>query len=254
MDALKNPSRALSKQAGLLKQKKYRKQENLSTVEGNKLIEEALAADIPLHSVFFTEKCAGASERLIDNLRDNHIDVYGYSPGEMERVSNMKSPPGCLAIYRTDFIPEVKTQGFVLAIHKISDPGNLGTIIRTADWFGASKIYLAPESAELHNPSTVRGSMGAVFRLPIYEDADLSEIIRSLKSDGYFVIHAATEGGNPPHKTERKTAVLLGDEQGNLPDDLKSLADEDITIPRIGNGESLNISIASGILFYTLNQ
>ena len=240
------------KVVGSLKQKKYRRLEGLSTIEGQKLIEEALISKTPLHSAFFTEKSVEDSPELLRNLKDGGVEIFSVSPGEMERLSPLKTPPGCLVVYKTDFKPVGNETGFVLAVNKISDPGNLGTIIRTADWFGVSRIFLAEESAELHNPSTVRGSMGAVFRVPIFEDSDLTEVISSLKSENYKVIVASTRGGNPPHKAEGKVAVLIGDEQGNLPEELKSLADEEMTILRIGNGESLNISIASGILFYVL--
>lgn len=253
MDRLLKPSRALIRLVGSLKQKKHRKLNELSTIEGYKLIEEALTAKTPLHSAFFTERCMEDSRELIQKLNEVEVEIFSISPGEMERLSPLKTPPGCLAVYKTDFKPSGNETGFVLGVNKISDPGNLGTIIRTADWFGVSRIFLAEESAELHNPSTVRGSMGAVFRVPIFEDSNLSEVIASLKSEDYYVIVASTRGGNPPHKTDGKVAVLIGDEQGNLPEELKSLADEEITIPRIGNGESLNISIAGGILFYILS-
>lgn len=253
MRALDKPPRARTKLVASLKHKKYRRLENLSTVEGNKLISEALSADIPLHSAYFTLRAIEEFTSLAEKLSERGTEVFSISPGEMERISPLKSPPGCLLVYRTGFRLKEIERGLVLGLHRISDPGNLGTILRTADWFGVSRVLLAPESAELHNPLTVRGSMGAVFRLPIVESADLPLEAEKLKKEGYRIIISAAHGGVPAVKMSGKTALFLGDEQGNLPDEIAELADSTITIPRRGGGESLNIAVACGILLYAHN-
>lgn len=252
MNELPKPPRQLMKLAGLLKRKKYRRLENLSTAEGVKLIEEALAAEVPLHSAFFTREAASESAALVDRLGKAGAEVFALSPAELERISSLKSPPGSLIIYRTNFAPPEKDSSFILALHQISDPGNLGTIIRSADWFGIRKIMLSPSSAELHNPVVVRGSMGAVFRLPVETDVDLVEAVENLKREGNRVIIAAARGGTPPRRISGKIILILGDEQGRLPAEIEGLADDRITIPRLGEGESLNLAAAGSIMMYEL--
>jgi len=253
MTNLQRPTNALLKTATSLKQKKYRKLERLSTAEGFKLLEEAIDAGIPIQSAYFIQKAIDDQPDLLQKYISAGIECYRISPSEMERMSPLKTPPGCLIVYSTEYEIEPKSEGIILGIHKISDPGNLGAILRTAEWFGVSRVLLAPESAELHNPSTVRGSMGAVFRLPIKEDVDLEKETAALKKKGYSIVIPQTRGGTSPHPVEGKTAFFIGDEQGNMPADILTHADEFITIPRYGSGgESLNIGIACGIMLYAL--
>lgn len=248
------PPRALTKLVMSLKRKKYRQDEKLSIAEGYKLIEEALQAKVPLNTLFVTQDTAEAHEDLIKKIQMMKIPVYSASPGEMERLSPLKTPPGILAVYRTDYTPPQRKNGLTVALYKISDPGNLGTIIRTADWFGASKILLSKDSAELHNPSTVRGSMGAVFRLPAEEEVDLPSYLNNLKNQDYKIVLAQTRGGQSPYPVKGKVVLVTSDELGSLPKEIEELADYEFTIHKKGYGESLNLASAVSILLYAITE
>lgn len=247
-------SRALASLIMSLKRKKYRRSEGLSTAEGIRLIEEALNADIPLHSAVFTLDAMENHPQLLTAIKDKGIEIFKTAPAEMERLSPLKSPPGCLVVYKTDYEPPAREGNLIVACHKISDPGNLGTVIRAADWFGVSKLILSDESAELHNPSTVRGSMGSVFRMPSESGIDLTARITELKSEGYKVAVALTRGGEKPAKTEGRTILVTGDEYGELPPELEEIADYCYTIPKRGQGESLNLAAAASILLYAMTE
>ncbi|NQS97584.1 MAG: RNA methyltransferase [candidate division Zixibacteria bacterium] len=235
-----------------LKKKKYRRLESLSIAEGSKLAAEALKAGIPVHSVFFTAEAAEEHSGLVELIMQRQIAVFSCSPSDMVRMSWLKTPPGCLLVYKTDFQPPPREGGLLLGLYQISDPGNLGTIIRTADWFGVEKMLLSEDSAELHNPSVVRGSMGSAFHIPVETGVDLSSEVESLKRSGYKIAIAVTSSGRPPFPIDKKTALIMGDEMGKLPPEIEGLADIKFTIPRKGCGESLNLAAACSILLYVL--
>ena len=235
-----------------LKKKKYRRLESLSIAEGSKLAAEALKAGIPVHSVFFTAEAAEEHSGLVELIMQRQIAVFSCSPSDMVRMCWLKTPPGCLLVYKTDFQPPSREGGLLLGLYQISDPGNLGTIIRTADWFGAGKILLSEGSAELHNPAVVRGSMGSVFRIPVKAGVDLSSEAENLKRSGYKIAIAVTKGGKPPFALSNKSALIMGDEMGRLPAEIEGMADISITIPRRGGGDSLNLAAACSILLYVL--
>jgi TrmH family RNA methyltransferase len=172
----------------------------------------------------------------------------------MERISALKSPPGSLLIYRTDFEVPARESRIILGLNRVSDPGNLGSIIRTADWFGVSRVILSRQSAELHHPLTVRGSMGAVFRIPVSEEAELAEEAYRLKREGCKIAIAATRGGVRPGKLEGKIALFFSDEQGNLPEEIVRNAEVIFTIPRLGGGESLNLGVACGVILNEITK
>ena len=250
---MKPPPKTLLKLAGLLSKKKSRRNESLSIAEGVKLVEEALSANIPLYSVFFTEDKLNEHPDLAKQVEGTGARVYPVGEAEMKKISTVKTPPGIVALYRTDFTPVSRNTGLIVALQGISDPGNLGTILRAADWFGAEKALLSEEAAELHHPAAVRGSMGAVFRLPVVENTDLVTELSGLKASGWKVAVAATRGGQNPRPL-KPAVLLLGDEQGRLPGELEALADVHFTIRKIGSGESLNLSAASSILLYEMSK
>jgi len=246
--------RPLTKLVMSLKRKKYRMEEGLSTAEGFRLIEEALKEKVPLHSAFFTLEALQQLKETVVKITSQGIKVYKVSPGEMERLSPLKTPPGSLIVYETNFTPAPRKGNIIVALYKISDPGNLGTVIRTSDWFGAVKVILSQESAELHNPSTVRGSMGAIFRIPVETEVDLPAELHRLKSLGYKIAVALTRGGQKPFRIKEDVILVTGDEYGELPEEVVSLANYKLTIPQKGGGESLNLASAVSILLYAMTE
>ncbi|MBL7191208.1 RNA methyltransferase [bacterium] len=253
MNPAKAP-RSIIKLTGSLKHKKYRQLEGLSTAEGYKLISEALRFRIPVKFALLTQDSIEEYPGLVKGLHEAGIEIFLSAPGEMERISTLKSPPGCMIIYKTGYKPTARDTGLILCLHRISDPGNLGSILRAADWFGVSKVLLSEESAELHNPAVVRGSMGAVFSHPVETDVNIIDIVNRSKSSGWRVITAVTKGGILPHPAQGDTILLMGDEQGNLPPELQKLSDEYISIPKLGKVESLNLSSACSVLLYELTK
>lgn len=246
--------RSILQLAASLKHKKYRQSEGLSIAEGAKLTTEALKSGVPARFALFTAEAAEKFTDLVNDLTMKGVDSFIIGPGEMKRVSPVKSPSGCVLVYRTDFQPPERSSGLILGLYRVSDPGNLGSLLRTADWLGISRVALSTMSAELHNPATVRGSMGAVFRLPVECNVNIIKYAVSLKSEGWRIVIPHTQNGDKPKAVGSRTALFMGDEQGQLPVSLVELADYVFTIPRRGKGESLNLAAAGAILLYAMSK
>ena len=224
-----------------LQQKKYRDSEGLFVVEGVKLADEIFLSDTELHSVYHTAD-------YIPQI-PAHIPQTEIGPAELERISGLKSPNKVLVVahMKQDAQLDLTEENLILMLDDVKDPGNLGTIIRTADWFGVNQIVCSPESVDMYNPKVVQASMGAVFRMNVVY-SDLLKSIHDLKGQGYSAFGADMNGNNAfESNLPEKTVLVMGSESHGLSDEIKSEV-EAITIPKFGESESLNVAMASGIL------
>jgi TrmH family RNA methyltransferase len=140
------------------------------------------------------------------------------------------------------------TEGLVLALDGVSDPGNMGTIVRTAEWFGVSQLLLSENCVEMFNPKTVQSTMGSLFRIP-FAVGQFEIRLQELKKNGYTLLGAHMEGESLyDHSFQPKTAFVMGSESHGISKDVQQLLHSHITIPCFGKAESLNVSMASGIL------
>lgn len=251
-------SKAKLKYLRSLKQKKFRDQEKKFIAEGFRLVSEALsstfAVDLVLYTADFIKKPEHAA--LIQSCRKQGIEGIEISAHDLDTFADTVTAQGIAAIVHqqkyglSDLRRDSRKTQLVLALDSVSEPGNVGAIIRTGDWFGVSAVLLGAGTVELYNPKVVRSTMGSIFHLPIVTDVDLEEVLSDLRSQG-FVIYATTiVGGQRYDKSPSapKALILLGNEARGLSTALMSMADYCITIPRIGKAESLNVGVASGIL------
>ena len=140
----------------------------------------------------------------------------------------------------------------VLALDGVSDPGNVGTVIRTADWFGVEAVLLGGDCVELHNPKLVRATMGALFRVPTYEVENVAAELARLRSSGFEIFAAAADGDTrwDAWTSNRRRALVLGSEAEGVSDEARAVGAKSLAIPRKGGGESLNVAIAAGIFLH----
>lgn len=167
---------------------------------------------------------------------------------ELGRISGLKSPNQLLAtVHYASSKQRKASEGHILLLDDVKDPGNLGTIIRTADWFGVQQVICSPNSVDRYNPKVVQASMGSIFRMPLYYD-QLDQKIDSLKIAGYSIFGADMHGENAFEiDYPQKTALIMGSESHGLSDLIRSMT-QTITIPKKGKAESLNVAMATGIL------
>ncbi len=227
-----------------LHQKKYRKENGIFIIEGIKSIIEFIPSAYQVHSIYYLAEF----KSLLPNLPPN-IKLFEVNLADLDKISTLQSPQGILALVNIpDHLPfEVSglKNSFSLVLDGIQDPGNLGTIIRTADWFGFKNIICSQNTVEVYNPKTVQATMGSLCRVNVFYE-QLPSWLPLVKVP---VFGALLEGKSSFELEWGKEGVLiLGNEgQGISPEVLKFIS-HPVTIPRIGKAESLNVAISAGIL------
>ncbi len=175
----------------------------------------------------------------------------------MERISGLVNPPGILALVHFPETLKVETDSdekFVLALDEIKDPGNLGTILRTADWFGIRTVIASENSVDIYNPKVIQASMGAVFRIH-YQTTDLCKQLNTLKSQGFKILGADMKGESIySFQFPAKAVLVMGSESHGISADVHQLLDTRLTIPSFGKTESLNVGVAAAIILSNFKQ
>jgi len=242
--------------SSLLK-KKFRDSEKKFIVEGEKSIQEGIESDFNCEIVFVTNKFAAEEVQFIKNLESRNFKVAVLKSVDFNKISDTKTPQGIAAVFEIKK-PKLNLASFgdqlLVYLENISDPGNLGTIIRTCDWFGIQNIFLSKESSEIFNPKVIRSSMGSVFHVNIFEDVSLDEIV-ILKKSGYEFLCGDMDGENIYDIIKEKHLLLFLSNESNGPSEkLLSIIDKKITIPGKGKAESLNVASASAIILAELTK
>jgi TrmH family RNA methyltransferase len=227
-----------------LGQKKFRQQEGLFIAEGPKLVKELLEDDTSMVKEIFALK-----EWIVDHEKiAGKTTITEITETELDRISQLATPNKVLAIARQfDEEIEIKTKGkIILALDGIQDPGNMGTIIRTADWFGIEQIVCSHDSAEVYNPKVVQATMGSIARVKVLY-TDLQEWLAEQKD---ISIYATTlEGENVSTiKKIKEGIIIFGNESKGISPGILELATVKLTIPRKGKAESLNAAVAAGVV------
>lgn len=223
-----------------LKQKKFRLQHQFFVVEGEKLVNEFVNSDWQIVQIYATKEWEG--------------DSFEVTTKELQRISSFKTPNKVLAIVKIPYEKSVVSENLVLALDSVKDPGNLGTIIRLADWFGVQHILCSEDCVELYNPKVVQASMGSIIRVQV-QYVNLKSTLESMAD--YQVFAAVMDGKSifSIDKSEKKI-VLMGSESHGLSQDLLELTHQKISIPKSENSqaESLNVANACGIILAQLSR
>lgn len=218
--------------------KKNRTKERLFIVEGEKIVKEVLQLSRQLVQEVYVEKGV-----YLDELTDFEA-VFEIKSTEASQISTFKTPNKCLALLK---FPEIipSNTNFTLVLDQVQDPGNLGTIIRLADWFGVDDIVCSTDTADCFNPKVIQATMGSIFRVNLTY-TDLSDY---LSNENRPIYGALLEGENVYQKKLNANAILVVGNEGNgISAEIQSLISDKIMIPRFGKAESLNVANATGIL------
>ena len=225
-------SNAKVKNWNKLKEKKYRDEAGLFLIEGDHLIKEALK-----------------KQMVVSTIGLNETYDYTVNPEILKKLSSQKSGTKEIAVVKK--IEEKKVEGDkILILDNIQDPGNLGTIIRSAVAFNISTIILSDDCVDLYNDKVIRSSEGMIFNINIVRKK-LIEIIPKLKKNGYTV-YATTVNGKGYFENDSKIALVIGNEGNGIKEDILNLCDKNITIKMNKECESLNAGVAASILMYEL--
>ena len=254
MQVISSKENELIKHIKKLKDKKERDISNEYFIEGIKLIQEAIQENAKIKQIVICEECERteviSKELMYEIAKFECIyvtkKIYNY-------ITEMKTPQGILAVIEKENSENDidYTQNIILALDGIQDPGNLGTILRTADSIALKQILVSKDTADCYNPKVVRSSMGAIFRVKVIECEDLEITLKQLKKHKYTVITTSLQTNNSIYDVKyRRNIIVIGNEANGVSKEIQKLADKKVKIPMLGKTESLNASVATGIILY----
>jgi len=226
-----------------LQNKKYRKQHGLFIVEGIKSVMEFISSIYEVESIFYTDDANTKVGKISHNIKSHEL-----TETEFQKISALKSPQGILALVKLPLqqkiVPSNLKNKFSLVLDDVQDPGNLGTIIRTAEWFGIEHIICSIGTVDAYNPKVVQATMGSLARLQIHY-TDLTDFIPATG----LKVYGALLDGQSIYQTvwAKEGLIVMGNEGNGISDEIIPLIDQAVTIPRLGQAESLNVAVATTI-------
>jgi TrmH family RNA methyltransferase len=225
--------------------------------EGTELVRTALLAGVLPESLYLDTGASASGDEVADEVAARGVRVFELAPGVLAKVSDTVTPQPVVAVFPMVHVPlaEFPSDGLVVVLADVRDPGNAGTMVRTADAAGASGVVCTADTVDLYNPKTVRSTAGSLFHLPVAVDPDAGTVLGTLRARGFRCVGSVAHDGEDYDRTDwrRPTAVVFGNEAGGLPEGLE--LDGLVGIPMAGQAESLNVAIACGVLcFEALRQ
>ena len=240
-----------------LKHKKYRELNNEFLIEGTRIVSSALEANTFLKTVLITDsfKNSPSSQNILKDLDKVGISIEVVNNKTMKSIASTEHPSGIVGVCS---LPEtqnnfINTKQPFIFLDTISNPGNIGTILRSASWFGIRNVALSPNCVEPFNPKSIRAGMGAHFHLNVHRDIPLSD----LKESGKKIIAAVMDSipiSELDLKKSEEWCLVMGSEANGISEESRGLADQFVFIPGTGEAESLNVAVATGILLYQLTN
>lgn len=237
-----------------LKDKKYRNIENQYMIEGIKLVAEAIQEKAPIKQIILCDDCE-KNEAIPKDLMYEiaKYDCIYVTEKIFKYLSEVQEPQGILAIIEKNNQEMAidYSQDIIVALDDIQDPGNLGTILRTVDSVGLTQILVSKGTADAYNPKVVRSTMGAIFRVKIIECEDLKQTLKEIKKHKFKVVVSSLQTQNTIYDIRyNKKVIIIGNEANGVEKEIQDMADEKVKIPMLGKTESLNASVAAGIILY----
>ncbi len=235
-----------------LHQKKFRKEHQQFIVEGDKLCDEFLESGFKVQAIYVLEHKREKYELLLSKI-SKKIELLVLRGEEMDKLSNMSTSPDVLCVVNipaevsiSNITKDELSRSLVLVLDGVKDPGNMGTIIRIADWFGIKHIVCSNDCVELYNPKVVQSTMGSILRTTVYY-TELDSFIKNHKDQNIY--GALLQGENVYSISGKMRGILvMGSESHGISQEILPLINKPITIPSFGQAESLNVAMATGIL------
>lgn len=232
----------------LLGRPKERREAGAFVVEGVRLVEEATKGDWRFEIVLYDETLSERGRLQVESLRLKGVDVEEVSPSVMKSISETVAPQGILAVVEYLQLPIPQSPNFILIPDQVRDPGNLGTLLRSAAASGVDAVLIPPETTDAFAPKVLRSGMGAHFRLPIHEMSwdEIEKTVAGMK------VYIADMDGQPFWETDltKPIALIVGSEAEGVSDNARKVANGKISIPMKGETESLNAGVAGSVLMF----
>lgn len=237
-----------------LKDKKYRDEYKEYMVEGIKLINEAIQENADIKTIVVCENCVKTGE--IDQKTLYEIAKYNCLYVDEKifgTITDVQNPQGLLAIISKECkVEEIDYKDdIVVVLDDLQDPGNLGTILRTVDSVGLKQVIVTKKSGDVFNPKVVRSSMGAIFRIKVIETNNIIDTLKEMKKHKFKIVSTSLDTKKSIYDIKyNKKVIVIGNEANGVEKEVQDMSDEKIKIPMIGKTESLNASVATGIVLY----
>ena len=250
MIVIESKDNTLFKYTKKLKERKHRAKENKYIIEGFRLVQEAFKARCNIEYIIINE---GGKGKLEDYLSQyiNNVKIYEMKNELFSQLTSTENTQGIIAIANINNSISSVNGEFYLLCDKVQDPGNLGTIIRTAHAAGVNAIILTKGTVDIYNDKTIRSTMGSIFYIPIIYDNDLS-LLKKLKSEGFSLVATSLEESKNFFEEDLSGKVILsvGNEGNGISEEIFELADKKVKIPMPGGAESLNVGVATSIILF----
>ena len=226
---------------------KYRKEHNAYVIEGNKIVKEWLECKAPFRLLVATEQWINQHQHIVYGELEAKIRIVDHAT--LQKMSNFKTAGAVMAVVNMEekYQHHFGTEGWTLVLDRVQDPGNMGTIIRTADWFGIPEVLYTPGSVEIYNPKVIQSTMGSLLRVKSGEI-----VLDTLLQNAQKTIWTTALDGDSIYKETFPAVgagyIVFGNESQGVDEDFLAKATHKISIPKYGQAESLNVAIASAII------
>ncbi|MDY2638302.1 MAG: RNA methyltransferase [Phascolarctobacterium sp.] len=251
LTAVNNPQ---VKAAAELKLKKHRQARGLFLAEGLRTVEEAVASQ-QVESIFYTAIEDDRTRAVLEEAAAQQVKLTCVSDAVLKKIADTETPQGIIAVCRMQAtaLEDVLASGkMLLVLDRVGDPGNVGTMLRTADAAGIGGLVLLKGSVDIYAPKTVRSSMGSLFHVPVLAGVGESEFIESAHNAGYELLVTCLDGADNLYEADLhgRLAFVMGNEANGVSAGLLAAADKRVFIPMAGRAESLNVAMAAGIVMF----
>lgn len=245
---IESKSNSLFKNLKKLKDKKYRNQSGTYLIEGLRFVDEAFKSGVKIESIIYTQEFKDKNEEYLERGKD--VDNIILSSALLKELSFTGTPQGVMAIVHMEN-KSLKDGDIVVLVDKVQDPGNMGTIIRTAHAVGAAGIIMTKGTVDIYNDKVLRSTMGSIFYLPVIEDATLDKV-KELKENGFKLVVSSLQGKNNFFEEDLTDKIIMavGNEGNGVSDEVYNISDIKVKIPMPGNAESLNVAVATSVMLY----
>ncbi|KZL93663.1 TrmH family RNA methyltransferase [Clostridium magnum] len=252
METIQSRDNLLIKDIKKLKEKKYRNEGCKFLIEGFRFVCEGLESNFEVPLVFISENAKDRWDSFdVHSKLQKETRVYTVTDQVLKSISSTDNPQGIVAVVNNKSISLENKQGFYILVDRVQDPGNMGTIIRTAHAAGALGIIVTKGTVDIYNEKTLRSTMGSIFHIPIIHDDNLSQL-NFLRSNGFKLVVSSLDTDNNFFDADlkNKSIIVVGNEGNGVSKELLDLSDIKVKIPMPGGAESLNVSIAASIMMF----
>lgn len=253
MEIIKSKENNLIKEMKKLKEKKYRDLNKSFLIEGFRFVEEALKSTFEVKYVFVCERQKEKFEKLgLQNLIGKTTKSFVVSESVLNTISSTETPQGIVAVVKNKVSNLQINNGFYVLIDKVQDPGNMGTIIRSANASGALGVIITKGTVDTYNSKTLRSTMGSIFKIPIiFEDSNFNAL-KKLKENKFKLITSSLNTDYNFYDVDLKGKVIIavGNEGNGISKEIFELSDISVKIPMPGDAESLNVGVAASIMMF----